>query len=90
MKKDIHPELQPVVFVDTTTGKRYVGRSTMKSPDTELIDGQEHFVVQCSVTADSHPAFTGEKRLIDTAGRIDKFKQRYANVRRADRKKFRR
>lgn len=90
MKKEGHPTLNPVVFVDTTTGKRYVSRSTMKSNQTELIDGEEHFVVQCSVTADSHPVFTGEKRLIDTAGRIDKFKQRYAGVQRAGKRKFRR
>ncbi len=90
MKKDTHPTLNNVCFVDTTTGKRYFSRSTMKSAEKETVDGEEYFIVHCSVTADSHPIFTGEKRLIDTAGRIDKFKQRYSSVKREKRRKLRR
>ena len=86
MKEGIHPTLNRVVFIDTTTGRRYVSRSTMRTGETEHINGESHYVIHCSVTADSHPAYTGEQRFIDTAGRIDKFKQRYATVRRADRK----
>lgn len=86
MKEGIHPQLNRVVFVDTTTGRRYVSRSTMRTGESEHLAGEPHFIVHCSVTADSHPAYTGEQRFIDTAGRIDKFKQRYATVRRADRK----
>lgn len=83
MKEGIHPTLNKVVFVDTTTGRRYVSRSTMRTSETEAHNGDPHFIVHCSVTADSHPAYTGEQRFIDTAGRIDKFNQRYSNVRRA-------
>ena len=72
-----------VCFEDINTGHRYLGRSTMTSDRTETIDGQEYKVVSCSITASSHPFYTGEKRLVDTAGRIDKFNQRYKSVRRA-------
>ncbi|HUF62171.1 MAG TPA: type B 50S ribosomal protein L31 [Verrucomicrobiales bacterium] len=84
MKADIHPPLHPVCFEDLNTGKRYFTRSTMRSDRKETIDGAEYFVVSCSITADSHPFYTGEKRLLDTAGRIDKFNQRYQNFRRTD------
>ena len=60
MKKDIHPQYNPVVFVDITTGRRFITRSTVRSPKTEVIDGVEHFVVSCGITSDSHPFFTGK------------------------------
>ena len=58
MKKDIHPQYNPVVFVDITTGRRFITHSTVRSPKTEVIDGVEHFVVSCGITSDSHPFFT--------------------------------
>ena len=73
MKKDIHPQYNPVVFVDITTGRRFITRSTVRSPKTEVIDGVEHFVVSCGITSDSHPFFTGKNQFVDTEGRIDKF-----------------
>jgi large subunit ribosomal protein L31 len=79
MKTKIHPQLHPILFVDISTGAEFVSRSTMKSDRTKVIDGVEHYVVMCSVTSDSHPAYTGEQRLVDTAGRIEKFNQRYKN-----------
>lgn len=82
MKSDIHPTFNNVCFEDLNTGKRFLSQSTMKSPKTEVIDGTEYYVVSCSITSDSHPYYTGEKRLVDTAGRIDKFNQRYKNFRR--------
>ncbi|MFT4638868.1 MAG: large subunit ribosomal protein L31 [Verrucomicrobiales bacterium] len=83
MKTEIHPQFNDICFEDLNTGKRFLSRSTMRSEKTEVIDGKDYFVVACSITSDSHPFYTGEKRLVDTAGRIDKFKQRYGNVRRA-------
>ena len=77
MKKDIHPQYNPVVFVDITTGRRFITRSTVRSPKTEVIDGVEHFVVSCGITSDSHPFFTGKQKLVDTGGRVDKFKKRF-------------
>ena len=73
MKAEGHPTLNNVCFVDVASGKRFLTRSTMKSARKEQIDGQEYFVVLRDVTMDSHPAYTGEKRLVDTAGRVEKF-----------------
>ena len=66
MKKDIHPQYNPVVFVDITTGRRFITHSTVRSPKTEVIDGVEHFVVSCGITSDSHPFFTGKNQFVDT------------------------
>lgn len=77
MKPKIHPTLHPVCFVDVSTGKRFLTRSTVKSPKTESIDGVDHYVIVRDVTSDSHPAYTGERRFVDTAGRVEKFQQRF-------------
>ena len=77
MKKDIHPKLHNVCFVDAPAGKKLLTRAAMTTKETETIDGEEYFVVHLSTSAASHPAFTGQKQVLDTAGRIDKFKKRY-------------
>ena len=77
MKSEGHPQLNPVCFLDVATGKRYLTRSTMKSARKENIDGVEYFIVLRDVTMDSHPAYTGEKRLVDTAGRVEKFTSKF-------------
>ena len=77
MKSEGHPTLNNVCFLDVATGKRYLTRSTMKSPRKEQIDGEEYFIVLRDVTMDSHPAYTGEKRLVDTAGRVEKFTSKF-------------
>ena len=82
MKAEIHPKYHPVCFKDVSTGRQFLTRSTVRSKDKETIDGVEHFVVVCDVTMDSHPAYTGEKRLVDTAGRVDKFKKKFSRGRR--------
>ena len=81
MKKDIHPDYHPVCFVDVSSGARFITRSTMKSKQVENIDGVDHFIVSRDVTADSHPAYTGEKRFVDTAGRVEKFQKKFSRVR---------
>ena len=73
MKSEIHPTLNNVCFLDIGTGKRFLTKSTMKSARKESIDGLEYFIVARDVTMDSHPAYTGEKRIVDTAGRVEKF-----------------
>ena len=77
MKSEIHPKLNNVCFLDVATGKRFLTRSTMKSARKEQIDGVEYSVVLRDVTMDSHPAYTGEKRLVDTAGRVEKFTTKF-------------
>ena len=77
MKAEGHPSLNLVCFLDVSTGKRFLTKSTMKSARKEKIDGQEYFIVLRDVTMDSHPAYTGEKRLVDTAGRVEKFTSKF-------------
>ena len=77
MKAEGHPSLNNVCFLDIGTGKRFLTKSTMKSARTEKIDGQDYFVIARDVTMDSHPAYTGEKRLVDTAGRVEKYTSKF-------------
>lgn len=81
MKKDIHPNLNNVCFVDVSTGKKFLSRSTASSKKTENIDGLDHHVLVRDVTMDSHPAYTGEKRFVDTAGRVEKFQSKFSRKR---------
>ena len=81
MKADIHPSLNNVCFIDVATGKKFFTRSALKAQRKETIDGIEYQVVVRDVTSDSHPAYTGEKRLVDTAGRIEKFSKKFQRVR---------
>ena len=80
MKKDTHPAVHPVVFVDTSCGAEFITTSTLTSNETRVIDGVEHFVVNIEISSASHPFFTGQHRFVDTAGRVDKFKERLAKV----------
>jgi large subunit ribosomal protein L31 len=88
MKKDLHPKYNPVVFVDMTTGKRFVSRSTKTSEKKEVIDGVEHSIISIGITSDSHPFFTGLAQFVDTEGRIDKFQKRFGAVRRVGKPKL--
>ena len=80
MKAEGHPILNNVCFLDVASGKRFLTKSTMKSARKEVIDGTEYFVVVRDVTMDSHPAYTGEKRLVDTTGRVEKFTNKFKRV----------
>ncbi len=80
MKAEGHPSLNNVCFLDVASGKRFLTKSTMKSARKEVIDGTEYFIVIRDVTMDSHPAYTGEKRLVDTAGRVEKFTNKFKRV----------
>ncbi len=77
MKTEVHPTLNNVCFLDVGSSKRFLTKSTMKSARKEQIDGEEYFVVIRDVTMDSHPAYTGEKRIVDTAGRVEKFTNKF-------------
>ncbi|MFC5269140.1 type B 50S ribosomal protein L31 [Adhaeribacter terreus] len=79
MKKDIHPEYREVVFQDTSSDFKFITRSTMNSSETiTMEDGKTYPVIKVEVSSASHPFYTGKNLFVDTAGRIDKFKQRYA------------
>ncbi len=77
MKEGIHPQYHPVVFVDASTGDEIVTRSTITSNEKRAINGVEHYVVSMDITSFSHPFFTGKQKLVDTEGRIDRFRKKY-------------
>lgn len=81
MKKDIHPSLNPVCFVDVSSGRKFITKSTASSKKQENIEGLDHHVLLRDVTMDSHPAYTGEKRFVDTAGRVEKFQSKFSRKR---------
>ena len=78
MKKDIHPNYYPVVFLDANAGAEFVTRSTKKSTETRVIDGVEHYVLRVEISSASHPFYTGKQKFVDAAGRIEKFQKKYA------------
>ncbi|MET9630131.1 type B 50S ribosomal protein L31 [Lentzea sp. NPDC006480] len=78
MKSGIHPDYHPVVFQDASTGKTFLTRSTATSSRTiEWEDGNSYPLLIVDITADSHPFWTGTQRVMDTAGRVEKFNRRY-------------
>ena len=79
MKKEGHPPYQDVLFVDSSTGFKFVCGSTLKPKEKEIYEGKEYPVYRMPISSASHPFFTGSKQLIDSEGRVDKFVKRYAN-----------
>lgn len=79
MKKGIHPkEYRPVVFQDMSNGDKFVTKSTVNTKEKiTMDDGVEYPLVKIEISNTSHPFFTGKMKLVDTAGRVDKFKNRY-------------
>jgi large subunit ribosomal protein L31 len=79
MKKDVLPQsYRLVVFKDMSNGQSFLSRSTAATRETiKWDDGNEYPLVKLEISNTSHPFFTGQKMLVDTAGRIDKFKKRY-------------
>ena len=78
MKAGIHPEYRDVVFQDVTSDVKILTRSTLASKDTvKWEDGNEYPLIKVEVSSSSHPFYTGQNKVIDTSGRIDKFRKRY-------------
>src|SRR5882724_7512733 len=77
MKKDIHPSTyRPVVFQDLNNSSTFLTRSTVATDDKITLDGVEYPLVKVHISSASHPFFTGEERIVDIEGRVDKFKAR--------------
>lgn len=77
MKKDIHPaNYRPVVFQDLNNSSTIITRSTVATDETITLDGEEYPLVKVHISSSSHPFFTGEERIVDVEGRVDKFKAR--------------
>ena len=80
MKKGLHPEnYRPVVFKDMSNEEVFITKSTIQAKETIEIDGVEYPLVKGEISNTSHPFFTGKAKLVDTAGRVDKFMNRYGN-----------
>ena len=79
MKKEIHPDnYRPVVFQDSNNNQTFITRSTVATDETISLDGVEYPLVKVHISSASHPFFTGEERIVDVEGRVDKFKARQA------------
>jgi len=79
MKKGIHPEYRPVVFHDVSCDFSILTRSTIKTSETtQWTDGKTYPLVKLEISSGSHPFFTGKQKLMDTAGRVEKFNKKYS------------
>ena len=78
MKDGIHPDYHYVVFQDTAANFSFLTRSTMKSEKTiEWEDGNEYPLIKLDISSASHPFYTGKQNIVDTAGRVERFKRKY-------------
>lgn len=81
MKKGIHPVYRTVVFQDIVANKSFISRSTIPAKDTiTWEDGKTYPLIKLDISSFSHPFYTGQQRLVDTAGRIDRFKKRFEST----------
>lgn len=92
MKKDIHPkEYRQVIFEDSTSGKRFLIGSTVATTKTgKWEDGKEYPVFNVEISSASHPFYTGRSTIVDTAGRVDRFRKRAAAAKPKSSKKTKR
>ncbi len=77
MKTAIHPEYNAVVFRDLASGATFLTRSTVSSDKTIELDGATYPVIDVEISSESHPFYTGKQRIMDSAGRVEKFNQRF-------------
>ncbi len=78
MKKKTHPEYREVLFVDSSTGAKFLIGSTLQVKEKETFEGKEYPVSRVPISSSSHPFFTKASGLVDTEGRLDKFNKKYA------------
>ena len=78
MKQEIHPNYQPVVFMDTTTGFKFLSGSTKGSSEkVEWEDGNTYPMIRLEISSDSHPFYTGRQKFTQADGRVDRFNKKY-------------
>jgi len=80
MKKEIHPKVNQVIFLDTSCGAEFFGTSVLSSKETRTVDGVEYMILPIEISSASHPFYTGKQILVDTARRVEKFTERAAKV----------
>ncbi|MDO4242017.1 MAG: type B 50S ribosomal protein L31 [Microbacteriaceae bacterium] len=78
MKTETHPTYEPIVFRDLASGETFLTRSTLTSDKTIELDGVTYPVIDVEISSASHPFYTGKQRILDSAGRVEKFNQRFA------------
>jgi large subunit ribosomal protein L31 len=84
MKSGIHPDYRYVVFQDTSSGDTFLTRSTIETTETTTwTDGQEYPLAKVEISAFTHPFFTGQMKIVDTAGRVERFERRYGRRRKS-------
>ena len=84
MKRDIHPEYRPVVFQDPSVDFAFLTRSTIRTNETIVWeDGETYPLARVEISSASHPFFTVKQKLVDTAGRVERFERRYGRTARA-------
>ena len=81
MKPDLHPEYRPVVYQDTSSDFAFLTRSTIVTDETiEWEDGNTYPLAKLEISSASHPFYTGKQILVDSGGRVERFRRRYAKV----------
>lgn len=80
MKEGIHPNYREVVFHDLSCDFKFISRSTIQTKDTINFEGKDYPLVKLEVSAESHPFYTGQHKIVDTAGRVEKFRQKFGKV----------
>ncbi|SFF56167.1 large subunit ribosomal protein L31 [Duganella sp. CF458] len=80
MKADIHPDYREVLFHDLSCDFKFITRSTIQTRDSATHEGKEYPLVKIEVSSESHPFFTGQHKIVDTAGRVEKFRQKFGKV----------
>ncbi len=85
MQTDLHPQYRPVVFTDMSSGFSFITRSTLETDETvEWEDGNTYPLCKVEISSDSHPFFTGTMKIVDTAGRVERFERRYGSRKKKD------
>ena len=79
MKPGIHPEYREVVFHDMSNDFKFVTRSTVHARDKIEFEGKEYPLVKLETSSESHPFYTGTQKIMDTAGRVEKFRNKYGS-----------
>jgi large subunit ribosomal protein L31 len=80
MKPEIHPEYREVVFHDLSCDFKFITRSTIQTREKIEHNGKEYPLIKIEVSAESHPFYTGKHKIVDTAGRVEKFRQKFGTV----------
>ncbi len=80
MKDNIHPEYREVVFHDVSNDFKFITRSTIHTRDTIEFQGKNYPLVKIEISAESHPFYTGKHKIVDAAGRVDKFRKKFGSV----------